>query len=317
MRVVIIGGTGHVGTYAVPRLVEAGHEVISLSRGRRRPYWPHPAWDAVREIVIDREAEERSGSFGKRVREFGADAVIDMICFTESSARHLVEPLRGYVGMLIHIGTIWVHGHSVEVPTREEQNRLPFGEYGIQKAVIEDLLQDEARRCGFPATVLHPGHITGRGWLPINPAGHLSKDIFEKLATGKEVLLPNLGMETLHHIHADDIARLILRVMAQWSCAVGESYHAVSPAALTLRGYAEAVASWFGKQASLRFLPWDEFKQQVSKDEATLTWDHISRSPNCSMAKAEQLLDFRPRYGSLEAVREAVNWLIEQGEITV
>ncbi|HIQ05374.1 MAG TPA: NAD(P)-dependent oxidoreductase [Anaerolineae bacterium] len=33
MRVVIIGGTGHVGTYLVPRLVEAGHEVISLSRG--------------------------------------------------------------------------------------------------------------------------------------------------------------------------------------------------------------------------------------------------------------------------------------------
>jgi hypothetical protein len=27
MRVVIIGGTGHVGTFLVPRLVMAGHEV--------------------------------------------------------------------------------------------------------------------------------------------------------------------------------------------------------------------------------------------------------------------------------------------------
>ena len=33
MRVVIIGGSGHVGTYLVPRLVEAGHKVINLSRG--------------------------------------------------------------------------------------------------------------------------------------------------------------------------------------------------------------------------------------------------------------------------------------------
>ena len=32
-RVVIIGGSGHVGTYLVPRLVEAGHEVICVSRG--------------------------------------------------------------------------------------------------------------------------------------------------------------------------------------------------------------------------------------------------------------------------------------------
>jgi nucleoside-diphosphate-sugar epimerase len=32
MRVIIIGGTGHVGTYLVPYLVEAGHEVINLSR---------------------------------------------------------------------------------------------------------------------------------------------------------------------------------------------------------------------------------------------------------------------------------------------
>ena len=36
MRVVIIGGTGHVGTFLVPRLVEAGHEVFCLSRVERK-----------------------------------------------------------------------------------------------------------------------------------------------------------------------------------------------------------------------------------------------------------------------------------------
>ena len=30
MRVVIIGGSGHVGTYLAPRLVEAGHEVVNV-----------------------------------------------------------------------------------------------------------------------------------------------------------------------------------------------------------------------------------------------------------------------------------------------
>ena len=37
MRVVVIGGTGHIGTYLVPRLVESGYEVLSLSRGKRQP----------------------------------------------------------------------------------------------------------------------------------------------------------------------------------------------------------------------------------------------------------------------------------------
>ncbi len=43
MRIVIIGGTGHVGTYLVPRLVRAGHEVINVSRGESKPYRPDPA----------------------------------------------------------------------------------------------------------------------------------------------------------------------------------------------------------------------------------------------------------------------------------
>jgi len=29
MRMVVIGATGHIGTYLVPRLVAAGHEVVA------------------------------------------------------------------------------------------------------------------------------------------------------------------------------------------------------------------------------------------------------------------------------------------------
>ena len=56
-RVVVIGGSGHVGTYLVPRLVSAGFEVVSVSRGQRAPYQPHGAWKFVRTVTLDREAE--------------------------------------------------------------------------------------------------------------------------------------------------------------------------------------------------------------------------------------------------------------------
>lgn len=120
-----------------------------------------------------------------------------------------------------------------------------------------------------------------------------------------------LGLETVHPVHADDVAQSFTQAMTYWSTAVGESFHVVSPAAVTLRGYAEAVAGWFGLEARLRYLPWEEWRTTVSDDEARATWDHIAHSPNCSIEKEQRALNFRPRYSSLQAVREAVDWLTE------
>ena len=317
MRVVVIGGSGHVGTYLVPYLVESGHEVINLSRSQRQPYRQHGAWKSVRQVVADREAEDAAGTFGQRVRDLKPDAVVDMICFTLDSARQLTEALTGQIQHFLHCGTIWVHGPSLEVPVTEQQPRHPFGEYGIQKAAIEVYLLDQARRHGFPATVLHPGHIVGPGWAPLNPAGHFNPQVFEKLAHGEELALPNLGMETVHHVHADDMAQSFMKALANRSTAVGESFHVVSPAALSLRGYAEAVAAWFGQPANLRYLPWETWRTTVSPEEAEATWDHIAHSPNCSIAKAQRLLDYRPRYSSLQSVYESVQWLIDNKVIRV
>lgn len=317
MRVVVIGATGHVGTYMIPRLVEAGHEVIALSRGQRAPYQPHSAWKSVQQLSLDRDAEETAGTFGERIRALKPDVVIDMICFTLTSAQHLVESLRGEVQHFLHCGTIWAHGHSVEVPTVEEQPRQPFGEYGIQKWKIESYLLNEARRNGFPATVLMPGHIVGKGWAPLNPAGHFNPDVFVTLAQGEPLTLPNFGLETVHHVHADDVAQAFLQAMAHWNTAVGENFHVVSQAAVTLRGYAEATAGWFGQTAQLKYLAWETWRTTVNEQDAAATWDHIAHSPNCSIGKAQRLLGYQPRYTSLQAVYESVFDMIERGAITI
>jgi nucleoside-diphosphate-sugar epimerase len=316
MRIVIIGGTGHVGTYLIPRLAAAGHELIVVSRGQRDPYQPHAAWQTVQRIDADRKTEEAMGAFGERIRDLRADVVIDMICFTLESAQQLVEALIGQVQHFLHCGTIWVHGPSVEVPTSETAPRRPFGEYGIQKAAIEHYLLDKARREGFPATILHPGHIVGPGWNPLNPAGHFNPTVFTRLARGEELALPNLGLETVHHVHADDVAQSFQCAIEHWGAAVGESFHVVSPAALTLRGYAEGMAAWFGCEANLTFLPWEDWKKTVSADEARATWDHIAHSPNCSIDKARRAIEYNPRYTSLQAVQESVAWLMEDGKMT-
>jgi nucleoside-diphosphate-sugar epimerase len=316
MRVLVIGATGHVGGYLVPRLVELGHEVIAVSRGRRDPYRPHAAWGEVRRESLDRESLEAEGAFARRIAAISPEIVIDMICFNADSARAMAETLNGVVQHYLCCGTIWVHGHSTVVPTAESAPRAPFGEYGILKEAMERYLLKQARLRGFPATVLHPGHIVGEGWPPLNPAGNFNPRAFQLLARGEELDLPNLGLETVHHVHADDVAQGFINAMHNRSVSVGESYHLVSPAAITLRGYAERVSAWFGRPAKLRFLPWEQWKKTVSEEDAWYTWDHIAHSPNCSIAKAERHLGYTPRYTSLEAVYESVQWLIEQGVIS-
>ena len=316
MRVVVLGGTGHIGTYLVPRLVALGLEVTSVSRQQRDPYRDHGAWERVQQVTIDRVEAEKAGRFGTQIAALDPDIVVDLICFTPESNRQLVEALRGKVKHFLHCGTIWVHGHSTEVPTLERAARRPFGDYGVNKAAIEAELLQMARQHGFPATVLHPGHIVGPGWLPLNPAGHFNAEVFTTLRRGEPLALPNFGLETVHHVHADDVAQGFEQAMTHWQGAVGESFHLVSPAALTLRGYAEAVSSWFGHEADLSFAPFETWRNTVPAEDAQATWEHISRSPNCSISKARRLLEYSPRYSSLEAVRESLMTFMEGEAIT-
>jgi nucleoside-diphosphate-sugar epimerase len=257
--------------------------------------------------MIDRSESEGRGIFGEQIKALQGDIVIDLICFTPESAAMLAEALMGEVHHFIHCGTMWVHGYSEQVPTRESQERKPFDEYGINKATIESYLLSTYRQQGFPLTILHPGHITGPGWLPINPAGNLDPEIFIRLAKGKEIILPNLGMETLHHVHADDVAQAFMQTIENRQHSIGESFHIVSEQALTLRGFAMAVAGWYGQEAKLSFKCWEEWEKTVSQRDAELTWDHIAHSPNGSIEKAKQLLNYQPMYTSLQAVQEAIN----------
>ena len=41
----------------------------------------------------------------------------------------------------------------------------------------------------------------------------------------------------------------------------------------------------------------------------------MEHSPCYSIAKAERLLGYRPRYTSLQAVYESLSWLIEHGAV--
>ena len=83
----VIGGSGHVGNYLVPRLVRGARGGQPDSRRprslrRRRVV----VGSEVEQILVDRAAEDPDGTFGQRVAALEAEVVVDMICFTPAAS---------------------------------------------------------------------------------------------------------------------------------------------------------------------------------------------------------------------------------------
>jgi nucleoside-diphosphate-sugar epimerase len=315
-RVVVIGATGHIGSYLVPRLVRAGHEVIALSRGTREPYHHSAQWAAVSRVTVDRDAEDAAGIFGDRIAALHADVVIDLVCFTAASAAQLVDALRPARPLLVHCGTIWVHGPARVVPVTEDEPRTAYGTYGTGKAEIEALLHRETVRGGVPSVVLHPGHISGPGWPVINPAGNLDPSVWTTLATGKPLPLPDNGLGVLHHVHADDVAQAFELTLTR-PAAIGSSFHVVAQQSMTLRGLAAGAAAWFGREPVLDYVDWPEFERRAGAEHAEATREHTFRSITASIERARQVLGYAPRFATLETLQEALRWLAAHGHADI
>ena len=248
---------------------------------------PSAEWRFVERVSVDREAEDAAGTFGDRIAALEPDVVIDMICFTAASAQQLVDALRPAKPLLLHCGTIWVHGPAARVPITEDEPRTAFGDYGVGKAEIERLLHRETLAGGVPSVILHPGHITGPGWPVINPAGNLDPGVWRALAQGEPLPLPDLGLGVLHHVHADDVAQAFERALNR-PAAIGSSFHVVAEQAMTLRGLAHGVAGWFGREPELELVDWVEFERRVGRRARARrpTTTSCARSPRASTAPA-------------------------------
>lgn len=310
---VVIGASGHAGSFITPRLVRDGYRVISLSRGNRTPYTiDMPEWKETETVRFDRAALEAEGNFGRLIAEYRPDVVCDTIAYTPEQTIQLCESLSSGTH-LIQLGTIWVYGYKLEVPVTEDHPRTSKDDYGVLKTQIEDYLMERTAAGKIRATVIQPGHISGRGWLPINPQGNLNPKVYESIIRGEEVVLPDDGQSTLHHVHARDVAGLVSACLKNPQESAGQTFHATTVRAVTLTGFAELLYRRFGHTPQIRYCPWEMLKDQLSKSDADITENHMQHSPACSMEKAEKMLGFIPRYTTIETVMDSLSWQIENG----
>lgn len=315
MKILVIGGNGHIGSYLIPRLVQEGHDVISVSRGNNRPYEDErPEWDQVIELIYDRKTLCKDRAL---LEELAPDVICDIVVYNEADARQLCENFIGTDTRIIAVGSNWVFGHKLYVPVDEEHPRTEPEGYGRGKAELERYLMSLSAAGMLPCTVLHPGHVTGRGWIPVNPYGNFNRAVFQKIICGEPVLLPGDGMYTLQHIHAADLAELFVACIENPEASVGESFLATAPEALTQRGYVEMLCQAFHRVPDICYGTWEDFLSGMDARQAEDAKEHLRHSPVCSMEKARRLLNFTPGYHAFDAIMDALHWQIEKGFLTV
>ena len=211
---------------------------------------------------MDRDAEDAAGTFGGRVAELRPDVVADLVCFTAASARQLVDALRPSRPLLLHCGTIWVHGPALRVPVTEDEpahrvRRVRHGQGGDRGTAAP---RDAGGR--RPLGRAAPRSHQRAGLAGDHAAGNLDPAVWTSLATGKPLALPDHGLGVLHHVHADDVAQAFERALSR-PAAIGASFHVVAEQAMTLRGLAAGVARWFGREPELDFVDWPEFERRT------------------------------------------------------
>lgn len=316
MKVVVIGGCGHIGSYLVPKLVKAGYEVISISRGKSQPYVCDNAWNKAEKVVLDRENDE---DFAYKIAKMNPDVVVDLISFYLKDTKEMVEALKETkLSHYLFCSSIWAHGRAEVLPADPNCLKEPLEDYGINKFQSEQYLKEQYRINGFPATVIMPGQISGPGWVIINPYGNQNTKVFEKIARGEEIYLPNFGMETLHHVHADDVAQMFFKAILNRNQTLGESFHAVAEDSFTLYGYANAMYEFFNQVPKIKFLSWEKWCEYIgNEDDIDKTYYHIARSGHYNIENAKKLIGYEPKYSVRETVEISVQSYINRGIINI
>jgi len=301
MQVAVIGGTGHIGGFLVPQLVELGCEVVVATRGRR-PKPAGKAWERVRLLALP---AERAPAF---LAQQKPDVLIDIV---QQQATGYYEAMRGRVRQFIWCGSLWMLGPPAVVPTPEVRFGPALVE-GYQRRVEELVeLQHRCRRDGAAFTAILPPNIAGPGKVPLDPAGGRSVEVHRSLAGGEAVTLFEGCNTLIGPCDAEDVAAGFRLAVERPDAATGEMFNVGSEHALTAEQLVAVYADIYGVHIPVRTVPFETFCREVVPDAAAR--NHFIHHMCPDITKARRKLGYRPRHSPAEALARAVEWMRGEG----
>jgi len=241
MNILIIGGTRNLGHFLTHDLLEEGHHVTVLNRGKTRDELP----ERVERLRADRTMP---GQLAEALAGRSFDVVVDTALYNGADAEAVVNLLSGRVGHYIFISTgqVYLVRQGLERPFSEDDyegrlmpapkpNTFGYEEwlYGIEKRQAEDTLAAAWEAQQFPFTTLRIPMVNSER----DPFNRLYAYIL-RLKDGGPILVPETPDYALRHVYAGDVVKA-MSLLVNTGKGIGRAYNISQDETVSLNEFLE------------------------------------------------------------------------------
>lgn len=304
MKILVIGGTGHVGTFLVPKLVANGHEVYVGTRGNTR-LRDENLFRGAKFVTVDSKDDKSL----LNLKEYKFDTVVDF----PGTAYRVWELLKNDISHLVACGSLWMFGYPTKVPTPEEFG-LPHPHKGyIERFEQIKKMQSESGKFKAVFSAVMPPNICGPGKIPLDPMGDRSVENQKKMMRGEPVILPDGPECLIGPCDAEDLASLFALVVENPEKSKGELFNGGAEYSVVMSDFVRIYSEIYEKEIPIERVSWQEYTEKINPSAGA--WWHFYAHMMPDISKAKNLLGYKPKYTPEQTVRRAVEWMKKEGII--
>ncbi|HWX66646.1 MAG TPA: complex I NDUFA9 subunit family protein [Rhodanobacter sp.] len=235
-QLVILGGTGFVGSHLIPRLAADGHRIALLSRNREQ----HRELGVLPEVTV-RSADVYSDDVLRRELA-GADAVINLIGILNPHGPHTFQ--RAHVELTRRLIAAC---HASGVGRLHQMSSLKAGQGLSQYLKTRGEAESLVKASALDWTIYQPSVIFGAGdGLVSRFAALLRRMPVLPLARAKAQMAPTF---------VGDVAEAIARCVGSDKLGQRRSFELYGPEVLTLGGIVQKIRAAAGLRTPIIALP--------------------------------------------------------------
>jgi len=326
MKVLVTGGTGFTGKALVKRLVDDGHEVVSLD------YKEHLKTDEIRnwgvKVIIGSVTDKNA------VEE--AIEGVDVVQHLAAAFREMDVPesyydkvnVGGTINMLdaavehnvkkfIYCSTCGVHGNIDNPPANEDAPIQPADYYQKTKYKAEPIVNEYYKEKGLKTTIVRPTAIYGPG----DPERFFM--IYKNVAKGHFPMFGG-GKTFYHPVYIDNLVDGFILAMEKEN-SVGRTYLIADEKYVEIEELVKEVGRSMNIDVKIEHFPiapliaagklfetiYKPFHKVPPIFPRRVDWFRQNRAFNISRAKEE--LGYKPKVGLKEGLRRTAEWYKQEG----
>jgi UDP-glucose 4-epimerase len=205
MKVVVLGGSGFLGSHVADQLTHAGHQVYIYDRAPSP--WLQPGQHMIVGDVMDRDGLAAAIAGAGAVFHFAALADLDQLRFqpVETIQTNVLGTVFALEACRLHRVPRFLYASTVYVHSREG------GFYRCSKQAAEQYVEEYERTYGVDYTILRFGSLYG----PRSTASNSLYQVVRRALETGQIVYQGSPEALREYIHVDDAARASVTALGE------------------------------------------------------------------------------------------------------